>query len=134
MGKLVIEQIEILNNEILTTAERHKSSGITLLGKVQELETMDGQLKLWQRVEQVGPMVRNVKPGDMILINPTRYGIKKPGREYEENTILDSNGGIKKKGVGDFIVKLPVVMVAGEEKLRIFDSDVDCILKSWREE
>lgn len=49
-----------------------------------------GDLKLWQSVLAIGPMIRNIEIGDKVMINPMKYAVRK----YNQNSVqndLDNN-------------------------------------------
>jgi hypothetical protein len=49
-----------------------------------------GDLKLWQKVISVGSSVRDVAPGDMVMINADHYAVKKYNKNSVQND-LDNN-------------------------------------------
>jgi hypothetical protein len=64
-----IKKIELTANYVLTTKDiytEEDGSGIIKLS---------GTLKEYQTVVAVGPMVRTIKVGDFVCINPKRYAV-----------------------------------------------------------
>lgn len=87
---LHIKKIKPMFTSIVTTGERFESdyveSGIIVANK--------GDLKLWQKVLYVGSSVRDIKPGDMVMLNMQNYVVRK----YDKNSIqndLDNNPKIR---------------------------------------
>lgn len=83
---LHIKKIKPLFTSVVTTGDRFEKDftegGLIIANK--------GDLKLWQKVLFVGNSVRDIKPGDMVMINVTNYAVKK----YSKNSIqndMDNN-------------------------------------------
>lgn len=83
---LHIKKIKPLFTSVITTGDRFEkdmiSQGIIVAKK--------DDLKLWQKVIAVGPAVRDIKEGDMVMIKVDNYAIKK----YDKNSIqndIDNN-------------------------------------------
>jgi len=70
---LHIKKIKPLNNDIITTADRYQSdvkeNGIIVANK--------GDLKLYQTVIAVGPVIRNIEVGDTVMLDLMQYAIMK---------------------------------------------------------
>ena len=78
---LHIKEIKPLFTNILTTGNKYeedeKQNGLIIAKK--------GDLKLYQTVMAVGSMVRDVKVGDQVMINPKNYAVKK----YDPNSVKE---------------------------------------------
>lgn len=83
---LHIKTIFPLANHILVTADKFEKdmiqNGVIIAGK--------GDLKLWQTVVAVGPIVRNIKVGDKVMIIPDHFAVKKYNKNSVQND-LDNN-------------------------------------------
>lgn len=83
---LYITDIKPTFNHILTTADTFEkdqyNNGIIVAKK--------GDLKLWQTVVHAGPMVREVKEGDKVMIIPDHFAVKKYNKNSVQND-LDNN-------------------------------------------
>lgn len=81
---LHIKTIKPLFTNILTTGDKYevdeKQNGLIIAKK--------GDLKLYQTVMAVGSMVRDIKPGDKVMINPKNYEVKK----YDPNSVKEDMG------------------------------------------
>ena len=110
------KSVKPLFNKIVTTCniydEDRKENGIIVATK--------GTVKEYQVVESVGSMVRDIKPGDIVMINFTRYTVPK----HKDKTLADD---IK----GDEVVanvKLPLIKYNDTNHLLLNDSDIDYII------
>ena len=83
---LHITKIKPLFDHLLITADRFEKdmihSGVILANK--------GDLKLWQTVVAVGSVVRDIKVGDKVMINPNDFAVKKYNKNSVQND-LDNN-------------------------------------------
>ena len=83
---LHVTKIKPLFNHLLITADRFEKdmvhSGVILAKK--------GDLKLWQTVVAVGSVVRDIKVGDKVMINPNDFAVKKYNKNSVQND-LDNN-------------------------------------------
>ena len=70
---LVIHKIKPKFNYLVTTMDVYdkdiKENGVIVNQK--------GTLKEWQKVIAVGPMVKDIQEGDLVVIDPTRYAVTK---------------------------------------------------------
>lgn len=87
---LHIKKIKPLFTSIVTTGDKFekdfKENGIIVAKK--------GDLKLWQRVIAVGDCVRNIKVGDMVMIDASHYEVKRYSQDSLQNDI-DNNPVLK---------------------------------------
>ena len=83
---LHVTKIKPLFDHLLITADRFEKdmihSGVILANK--------GDLKLWQTVVAVGSVVRDIKVGDKVMINPNDFAVKKYNKNSVQND-LDNN-------------------------------------------
>lgn len=90
---LKIEKIKPLFTTVVTTADEYEED-VTSGGIITDKDETQGSLKLYQRVLEIGSSVRDVKVGDMVMINPANYTIRK----YDKNSLqndLDNNPKIR---------------------------------------
>jgi hypothetical protein len=120
---LNIKKIQPLNNYVVTTKDIYTAKDV----KNEGLITIRiGSLKEYQRVVAVGPMVRTVKEGDLVCINPRRYAVKK----YQEGSLKD--GVITENPIISY--NFNVIELDHVEHLLITDQDIDFIITSYEEE
>ena len=87
---LHIKKIKPLNNYLVVTGEKYqedmRENGIITANK--------GDLKLYQTVLAVGEVIRGIKEGDQVMIDPSRYAVMK----YDPNSVkndMDMNKIVK---------------------------------------
>lgn len=83
---LHIKKIKPLFTSIVTTGDKFEkdmvNQGLIIAKK--------GDLKIWQKVIAVGPSVRDVKVGDLVMINVENYALKRYSKDSIQND-LDNN-------------------------------------------
>lgn len=81
---LHIKEIKPLYTNVLTTGNKYeadeKENGLIIAKK--------GDLKLYQTVIAVGTTVRDIKVGDLVMINPDGYKVTK----YDPNSVKEDMG------------------------------------------
>ena len=118
---LKIKSIKPMHTKLVTTAERYDENA-TASGLI--LKTA-GSVKEYQKVIAVGSMVRDIKVGDIVMINPTKY-MKK---QFDDNSLRE-----------DFVenpvvsVNIPTVEMDGIPYF-ILDSgtDIDYIIDDYED-
>lgn len=83
---LHVTKIKPLFDHLLITANKFDKdmihNGVIVAGK--------GDLKLWQTVVAVGSVIRDIKVGDKVMINPNNFAVKKYNKNSVQND-LDNN-------------------------------------------
>lgn len=92
---LKIKDIRPVYTRIITTAERYKETQ-RLTESLIDSSKMEGRYKEYQTVVRVGSSVREVKEGDLVLIDPSRYMKRKFSdnslrEDFVENPIVEIN-------------------------------------------
>ena len=99
---LKIKEIKPLFTNILVTGNEYeadeKENGLIVAKK--------GDLKLYQTVLAVGNMIRDIKVGDQVMINPNEYKVTK----YDPNSVKEDMGMNQVIGY-----KMPWVVMDDEE-------------------
>lgn len=89
---LHIKKITPLFTGIVTTGNRfekdYKSNGIIIAKK--------GTLKSWQKVLAVGSTVRDIKVGDMVMIDASNYAVRRYSKDSIQND-MDNNPTLQYK-------------------------------------
>lgn len=118
---LKIKKIKPMFNRILVTSDKYekdiKQGGVVTITA--------GTLKEYQRVISVGSTVRDIKEGDLVLINPTRYAVRK----HNEGSL--KNGVVTDNPVTSYNFNL--VDVDGKVCILLYDQDVDYVIKEYEE-
>lgn len=110
-----VKKITPMFNRIVTTANRvemdQKVNGIIIPEKLK------GGYDEYQTVIAVGSMVHNIKPGDLVCIDPSAYG--RPVHKEHIDSV---------KGLSDDTVQMayyvPTIEVDGKECMFIADRDI----------
>lgn len=119
---LVIKDIRPVYTRIITTANRYKADQKT--GVLLDASKLEGRYKEYQTVVKVGSSVREVKEGDVILIDPSRY----MKRKYSDNSLRE-----------DFVenpiveIDIPTVTMKGEDYFMIEERDIAYIIEDCEE-
>ncbi len=121
MSTLKIKKIKPMFNKILTTCDLYTEDLMT--DGIIDSTKVEGAIKEYQTVIACGPMVKCVKPGDIVVINPTRYQVMK----HKEGSLND--GVIQDNAVLSY--NFPIMVVNDAPCLYIYDSDIDFVIKEF---
>lgn len=118
---LKIKKIKPLFNRILVTSDKYEKDI-----KQGEIVTVTaGTLKEYQRVLAVGPTVRDIKEGDLVLINPTRYAVRKHNEGSLKNNVVTDNPIVS--------YNFNLVELEGQICILLYDQDIDYVLEEFEE-
>lgn len=117
---LKIKEVKPLFTKVITTAsvfeEDDVKNGVILNPK--------GTVKPYQKVVKVGSMVRDVKVGEIVMINPAAY-IKK---KYSDNSLREDivdNPTVR--------VDIPTIEMNGENYFMIEERDIEFVITDYEE-
>ena len=108
-------------NRVLTTCDLYTEDLMT--DGIIDSTKVEGAIKEYQTVIACGPTVKCVKPGDVVVINPTRYQVMK----HKEGTLND--GVIQDNAVLSY--NFPIMVVDDAPCLYIYDSDIEFVIKEF---
>ena len=108
-------------NRVLTTCDLYTEDLMT--DGIIDSTKVEGAIKEYQTVIAVGSTVKCVKPGDVVVINPTRYQVMK----HKEGTLND--GVIQDNAVLSY--NFPIMVVDDAPCLYIYDSDIEFVIKEF---
>ena len=108
-------------NRVLTTCDLYTEDLMT--DGIIDSTKVEGAIKEYQTVIAVGSTVKCVKPGDVVVINPTRYQVMK----HKEGTLND--GVIQDNPVISY--NFPIMVVNDAPCLYIYDSDIEFAIKEF---
>lgn len=117
MKKLI--KVRPMFNRIITTMdvyEEDQYNGALIDGSRQK-----GSLKEYQTVLSVGTTVRDIKVGDIVCINPTRYMVTKHRDKSLQSNIMGDELAIG--------YKFNTIKLDDKECLMLFDQDIDFIVE-----
>ena len=119
-------ELQPMFNNIVTTADEYKSVQYIAGTDIIDPKSTKSSLKEYQKVLFVGPHQTNVKPGDIVCINPSRFARKEYRSGSPQEAVAEHNMVINY--VFDF------VEVDGKKCLFIQDRDIDFIVTKWEPE
>lgn len=122
MKKLL--KVKPMFNRIITTMNLYEEDQVTS-GGIIDSRKAQGSLKEYQTVVAVGTMVKDIKVGDVVAINPTRYTKMKHENKSLKNGIIDDN-----MVVG---YKFNTITIDGKEHLMLYDQDIDFIVEEFED-
>jgi co-chaperonin GroES (HSP10) len=118
---LHIKTIKPLFTNILVTGDKYeedeKQNGLIIAKK--------GDLKLYQTVMAVGSMVRDIKEGDKVMINPKQYAVKK----YDPNSVKEDMGMNSTIGYNMPWVTIDDAEGNPQECLLLVDRDIEFVFE-----
>ena len=120
---LKIKKIRPMFTSLITTMNKYEQDEI-ISGLIDPLKR-EGSIKEYQTVLSVGSMVKDIKVGDLVCINPTRFAVKK----HKEGTLKD--GIVKDNPIIQY--NFDVIEMDGEQCLLLQDRDIDFIIEDWEE-
>lgn len=121
MSTLKIKKIKPMFNRVLTTCDLYTEDLMT--DGIIDSTKVEGAIKEYQTVIACGPTVKCVKPGDVVVINPTRYQVMK----HKEGTLND--GVIQDNAVISY--NFPIMAINDAPCLYIYDSDIEFVIKEF---
>ena len=78
-----LKKIRPLFTKIVTTAEKFEED--SKVGAIVDTNKLAGTIKPYQKVVAIGANSAGIKEGDIVMINPARYAVKK----YKEGSLKD---------------------------------------------
>lgn len=118
---LVLKKITPVFNHVLTTKDVYDKD-VTENGMIIETK---GTVKRYQRVVAVGPQVKSCKAGDMVMIDPIRYGKMKHRNGAVADGVIEDDPKIE--------YNIPVITIDGKEFMYIGDNDIQFIINQFQE-
>lgn len=127
MSTLKIKKIKPLFNSIITTFDKYVEPALIAGTSIIDANKTKNGVKEYQKVIAVGSVVRDIKPGDMVCINPSNYAVRK----FAENSMKAGMQEYKNDVVG---YNFNVVIMDDQEYLLLSDRDIDFIIEEYTEE
>lgn len=122
---MVIKKIKPMFTALITTMDKYEHDIITNGGLI-DTSKQQGCLKEYQRVVAVGTTVRDIKEGDLVCINPTRFAVRK----HKDGSLKD--GVISDNPVIDY--KFDIVEMNNTPYLLLQDRDINFIVEDYEED
>ena len=109
---------------LITTMDKYEGD-VRTSGGLLDVTKQQGGLKEYQEVISVGDTVRGIKEGDFVLINPTRYTVKKHQEGSLKNGIISDNPVVS--------YNFNFVDVNGTVCILLYDQDIDYVIQEYEE-
>lgn len=121
---LKVKKIKPMFTALITTMDKYEHDMMAGAGLI-DVTRREGSLKEYQRVLAVGSSVRDIKVGDLVWVNPTRFGVKKHQKGSLKDGVVTDNPIIT--------YNFDVVEMDGKQCLLLQDRDIDFIIEEWEE-
>ena len=119
---LKVKDIRPVYTRLITTANKYEETQMN--GNLIDVNKMEGRYKEYQTVVRVGSAVREVKEGDIVLIDPSRY----MKRKFSDNSLRE-----------DFVenpiveINIPTVTMNDEDYFMIEERDIAYVIADSEE-
>jgi hypothetical protein len=119
---LKVKDIRPVYTRLITTANKYEETQMN--GNLIDVNKMEGRYKEYQTVVRVGSAVREVKEGDVVLIDPSRY----MKRKFSDNSLRE-----------DFVenpiveINVPTVTMNDEDYFMIEERDIAYVIADSEE-
>lgn len=117
MKKLI--KVKPMFNRIITTMDTYEKDQYN--GVLVDTTKQKGSLKEYQTVLSVGTTVRDIKVGDIVCIDPTRYMVTKHRDKSLQGNIMGDDMAIG--------YKFNTIKLGDDECLMLFDQDISFIVE-----
>lgn len=121
---LKIKKIKPMFNHLISTMEKYEED-VTSIGGLIDTHKQKGSVKEYQKIVAVGPLVKDIKVGDLVLINPKKYRVLK----HEEGSMKD--GVITDNPVVGY--NIPTVEINNEQFMYLSDNDIEYVIEDYEE-
>lgn len=115
-----IKKIKPLFNSVVTTMDIEE---INQESEFIDSEKQKGGLSPYQKVIAVGDIVKEIKVGDLVKINPSRFAKK----QHQDNSL--KNGIVSDNPVVAY--NFPIVEINGNPALLLYDRDIDYVVEEY---
>lgn len=117
-----IKSIRPMSNYLVTTKEVYTEAD----NNGSLITNVAGSLKEYQRVVAVGPVVRGIKEGDLVCINPKRYAKYKHQPGSLKDGVITDNPVIS--------YNFNIIELDHVQHLLLTDQDIDFVIEDYEEE
>lgn len=118
-----IKKIKPMFNAIVTTMDKYEDD-VTYSGIITKNRTK-GAIKEYQKVVAIGTSVRDIKEGDLVKINPSRYIVRKYPEGSMKDGVISHNEEIG--------YQFNIIEIDGVEHLYLRDNDIDYVITEYEE-
>ena len=121
---LKIKKIRPMFTALITTMDKYEHDKLTNSGLIDAAK-LQGTLKEYQKVLAIGDSVRNIKVGDLVCINPSRFAVKKHKEGSMKDGVITDNPVIA--------YNFDTVEMNGQQCLLLQDRDIEYIIEDYEE-
>lgn len=121
---LKIKKIRPMFTALITTMKKYAVDELTDGGLV-DVHKQQGGIKEYQTVVAVGPSVRDIKVGDLVCINPSRFAVKKHEKGSLKDGVIGDNPTVQ--------YNFDVLEIDGKPHLLLEDRDIEFIIEEYEE-
>lgn len=121
---LKVKKIKPMFTALITTMDKYEHDERTA-GGLLDVTKQQGGLKEYQRVLAIGSSVRDIKVGDLVCVNPTRFAVKQHQAGTLKDGVVTDNPVVK--------YNFDVVEMDGKQCLLLQDRDIDFIIEEYEE-
>lgn len=121
---LKIKKLKPMFNHLITSMDKYEEDVTTASGLI-DINKKRGSVKEYQKVIAIGPLVRDIKVGDIVIINPKNYRVLK----HEKGSLKD--GVITDNPIVGY--NIPTVEIDGKPFMYLNDNDIEYIIEEYEE-
>lgn len=121
---LKVKKIRPMFTALITTMDKYEED-VRTSGGLLDVTKQQGGLKEYQTVLAIGSSVRDIKVGDLVCVNPTRFAVK----QHQVGTLKD--GVVTDNPVVKY--NFDVIEMDGKQCLLLQDRDIDFIIEEYEE-
>lgn len=112
---LNIIKINPLDDQLITTMCKYEED-VLVGGGLIDSTKQKGALKEWQTIMSVGPLVRGLKVGDKVMVNPKRFAVMKHQKGSLKDGVVTDNPVVG--------YQFDVVTINGQDCLLLRQGDI----------
>ena len=109
---------------LITTMDKYEEN-VRTSGGLLDVTKQQGGLKEYQTVLAIGSSVRDIKVGDLVCVNPTRFAVKQHQASTLKDGVVTDNPVVK--------YNFDVIEMDGKQCLLLQDRDIDFIIEEYEE-
>ena len=122
----VIKKVRPLFTGVIVTAKKYVGEQAAKKGGlIIDTRKMDGRLNPYQTVVSIGSTVRDVKEGDVVKINFSRYALAqhRPGKVDAAENVQDDDV--------NWVYEIPKITIEDVDYLFIQDRDIEYVVEEY---
>lgn len=119
-----VKKIKPMFTSLITTMDLYESDGVTKGGIIDSTK-QKGTIKEYQKVVAVGSQVRDIKVGDLVCIDATRFAVRKHKDNSIKTDIEGSNPVLE--------YRFDIVEMNSKNYLLLQDRDIQFIIEEYDE-